>query len=473
LYGSPRLTAVYDRHVLAPEIEATYEVLAKMGEGGMGAVYKVRHKFFDEVRVVKVMHPQLVATESLQERFLSEAKRGKQLRHPNLAEVLDVSIAADGTLYMVMEYIEGINLREVLARNGGPLDYRIVVSIAEQALDALGYLHSRKFVHRDISPDNLMLTREGDEAPRVKLIDLGIAKSLDTTHRLTMAGKFLGKVKYAAPEQFSGEVDGRSDLYSLGVVLYELLTGVMPITGKDNMSLIAGVVTRPPRDFAETDPSGLVPPRIRAAVMKSLEKNPNDRFATAAEFAGALQAAVAPEERRTLEQKIFTEPAVELPAARTEVTGSRERSRSLVPVAIVAGLLLIAAVVALWLMRRKPDVVPAETTQTVTNTATSGTTVAVEVPVETGQLLINALPWGEVTSVKNAAGEEQLTDGNVETPLALSLPVGDYKVALTNPNSNRSVVLDAKVSANAVTHCEAELDRVDADAYVEGLGIGR
>lgn len=458
--------------VLAPEIEATYEVLAKMGEGGMGAVYKVRHRFFDEVRVVKVMHPQLVATESLQERFLSEAKRGKQLRHPNLAEVLDVSIAADGTLYMVMEYIEGINLREVLARNGGPLDYRIIVSIAEQALDALGYLHSRKFVHRDISPDNLMLTRGSDEEPRVKLIDLGIAKSLDTTHQLTMAGKFLGKVKYAAPEQFSGEVDGRSDLYSLGVVLYELLTGAMPITGKDNMSLIAGVVTRPPRDFAETDPSGLVPPRIRAAVMKSLEKNPDNRFATAAEFAGALQAAVAPEERRTLEQKIFTEPAAELPAARTEVTGSREGSRSWVPIAIVAGLLLIVAVVVLWLMKPEPDVVPVET-PTVTNTATSGTTVAVEVPVETGQLLINALPWGEVTSVKNADGEEQLTAGNVETPLALSLPVGDYKVALANPNSNRAVVLDAKVTANAVTRCEAELDRVDADAYVEGLGIGR
>ncbi|HEV7241853.1 MAG TPA: serine/threonine-protein kinase [Thermoanaerobaculia bacterium] len=461
--------------MLAPEIEATYEVLAKMGEGGMGAVYKVRHKFFDEVRVIKVMHAQLIATESIQERFLSEAKRGKQFRHPNLAEVLDVSIAADGTSYMVMEYIEGINLREVLARNGGPLDYRIVVAIAEQALDALGYLHSRKFVHRDISPDNLMLAREGDAAPRVKLIDLGIAKSLDTTHKLTMAGKFLGKVKYAPPEQFSGEVDARSDLYSLGVVLYELLTGTTPITGKDNMSIIAGVVTRPPRDFAETDPAGLVPPRIRAAVMKSLEKNPDHRFATAAEFSDALQAAVAPEERRTLEQQIFTEPAVELPAARTEVTGTR--SKSWLHVAIIAAPLLIGAVVTLWLTTRKPDIVPTDTAPTLTNTGTSGTTVAVEVPVEvaveTGQLLINALPWGEVTSVKNADGEEQLTSGNVDTPLMLSLPVGDYKVSLANPNSQRSVVLDAKVSANVVTRCEAELDRVDADAYVEGLGIGK
>src|SRR5690349_9949649 len=119
---------------LSPEIEATYEVLAKMGEGGMGSVYKVRHRFFDEIRVVKVLHAQLLTAESIKERFLGEAKRGKQLEHPNLAEVLDFSIAADGTAYMAMEYIEGITLRETLARNNGPLDHRYVIPIAEQTL---------------------------------------------------------------------------------------------------------------------------------------------------------------------------------------------------------------------------------------------------------------------------------------------------------------------------------------------------
>src|SRR5215210_5443790 len=135
---------------LAPEIEATYEVLSKMGEGGMGSVDKVRHRFFDEIRVIKILHQQLEAAESIKERFLGEAKRGKQLEHPNLAKVLDFSIAADGTAYMVMEYIEGITLREVLARNNGPLDYRYVLPLAQQVLDALAYLHSRKLVHRDI-----------------------------------------------------------------------------------------------------------------------------------------------------------------------------------------------------------------------------------------------------------------------------------------------------------------------------------
>ena len=116
--------------VLAKEIEATYEVLSKMGEGGMGAVYKVRHRFFDEIRVIKVMQAETEAVDELKERFLGEAKRGKQLRHPNLAEVIDFSVAADGTSYMVMEYIEGVNLRELMKRNNGPLDYRVLVPIA-------------------------------------------------------------------------------------------------------------------------------------------------------------------------------------------------------------------------------------------------------------------------------------------------------------------------------------------------------
>ncbi|HET8775826.1 MAG TPA: serine/threonine-protein kinase [Thermoanaerobaculia bacterium] len=449
---------------LAPEIEATYEVLAKMGEGGMGSVYKVRHKFFDEIRVVKILHQQLEATQSIQERFLGEARRGKQLDHPNLAKVLDFSIAADGTAYMVMEYIEGVTLREVLARNRGPLDYRYVLPLAQQVLDALAYLHSRKLVHRDISPDNVMLVSAGpsdDPGPRVKLIDLGIAKSLDATRQLTMAGNFLGKVKYAAPEQFSGSVDGRSDLYSLGVVLYELMTGVVPITGKDNMSIIAGVVTKPPRDFAETDPGGRVPPYVRAAVMRALAKSPNERFQSAGEFAEALR-----EPEVTL---VDTPVTVAVPVT-VEVAAPPEpvKPRRWLAIAAIVAVLLTAAVAALFLTRRtEPVVVQAPVPET------AGTTVAAEPPapvLERGQLLINALPWGQVTSVKDGNGAEQLAQ-SADTPVVLSLPAGAYKVQLSNPHSQRSVVLDATVSANTTTRCEAELDRVDADAYVKGLGL--
>ena len=468
--------------VVAKEIEATYEVLAKMGEGGMGSVYKVRHRFFDEVRVIKVMAAEIETVDELKERFLGEAKRGKQLRHPNLAEVIDFSVAADGTSYMVMEYIEGVNLRELMTRNNGPLDFRTLIPIAEQALAALEFLHSRNFVHRDISPDNIMLTNDPNFAePRVKLIDLGIAKSLEANAtKLTMAGKFIGKVQYASPEQFSGRVDGRSDLYSLGVVLYELLTGAKPITGKDYFQILGGHVTRPPRSFAETDPDRFVPEPVRAVVLKALEKRPEDRFQTAAEFAEALRATLEPGAERTLEQPLPVTEVMTAPAPKTAVTTSLPRWY---PAAAVIALLLLGVVAAMWWQSARPvvelpPVVVASTTtpatvappaSTMTVDATADATVIDE---PSGQLLINALPWAQVTSVKNESGVEQLT-GAAETPLLLALPPGNYKVQLANPHSKRSVVLDGVVTANAISRVEAELDRIDISRYIDAIGIGR
>lgn len=505
--------------VLGKEIEATYEVLAKMGAGGMGAVYKVRHRFFDEIRVVKVMAAELDATPELKERFLHEAKRGKQLRHPNLAEVMEFSITAEGTSYIVMEYIEGVTLREVVARNGGPLDYRAVVPIAEQVLDALAFLHSRKFIHRDISSDNIMLTHDDSGEPRVKLIDLGIAKSLEVTSNLTQAGKFLGKVRYASPEHFTGQMDGRSDLYSFGIVLYEVLTGAFPITGDTNMAIVAGHMTRPPKPFEQTDPEGRVPPAIRAAVMKALEKRPDDRFQDAAAFAAALRAALPESEPLPATERIFTRPSglrpVPVPVPRSgpkaavtqpEVTVRTEPPAPAVPleptvltdaargagsptrpgadwrvrptyvIAGIAVLVLIAGLATVFWSRqpapKPPPPKPAVSVPTASNTM-AGTTLTVEPPkpVEKGQLLINALPWGVVSSVTNASGVEQLSAA-AETPVLLSLPAGDYKVRLTNPNSNRSVLRDATVKPNGLARCEAELDRVDAGAYVDRIGVG-
>jgi len=258
----------------------------------MGAVYKVRHRLFNEVRVIKVMRAALAGDKALQERFSAEARRGKQLKHRNIAEVLDYVIGSNGNAHLVMEYVDGINLRDEMTLRGAPLDPAAVVMIAVQTLAALSYLHQRSLIHRDISPDNVMITRDADGRPLVKLIDLGIAKSLEDSSIVTSAGNFIGKLSYASPEQFGGDVDARSDIYSLGVVLYELLTATKPITGNDTASLIMAHYRTPPRAFTDTDPSHRVPEALRAVVLKALEKKPEDRYQTADEFADALREAV-------------------------------------------------------------------------------------------------------------------------------------------------------------------------------------
>jgi len=274
--------------LLNEHIDGKYEVLGKMREGGMGAIYKVRHRLLDEVRVVKVIRSQADAEGEAADRFLHEAKAAIKLRHPNVAVLHDFAVTDDGQAFIVMEHIDGWNLLEVLGGYGPP-PIALTLEIARQSLKALGYLHRHRIVHRDVSPDNLMLTRDVDGNPLVKLIDLGIAKTLEGQGGLTTTGVFLGKPRYGSPERFGGgSWDARSDLYSFGVVLYELLTGRSPVAGSDPTALMAGHLFRPPLDFSETDPEERVPPDLRAVVLKSLAKKPEDRMASAEDFVWEL-----------------------------------------------------------------------------------------------------------------------------------------------------------------------------------------
>jgi len=382
---------------LSPEIESTYEVLQTMG-GGMGAVYKVRHRLFGEIRVIKVMQAALAENQALKDRFSAEARRGKQLKHPNIAEVLDFQIGSNGNPHLVMEYVDGVNLRDEFVRRGAPLDPESVVRIGVQTLSALAYLHERHLIHRDISPDNLMITRDADGSTQVKLIDLGIAKSLiDETAVLTRAGDFMGKMSYASPEQFSGIVDARSDVYSLGVVLYELLTTARPITGATTAALIMAHCHTAPRPFSETDPEGRVPEALRAVVLKALEKKPEDRYQTAAEFAAALKAAV-PGAATTITKTVTLPPPlpslpattpsppplpVTLPRADTTIIAPRSETRGnartfLWLAAAAAGVALVAfAAMAILEKAKARDAVPIATTS---SAEPAGSTIAIEAP---------------------------------------------------------------------------------------------
>ncbi|MEN8162723.1 MAG: protein kinase [Acidobacteriota bacterium] len=296
------------------QLEGKYEILEKMSEGGMGAVYKVRHRLLDEIRVIKVMRPHLAEDAVLRKRFVREAKTAIRLRHANLAQVYDFTMDESGYFFLAMEFIDGIDLHG-LVKLTKMVPLGVVLEMACQSLDVIGYLHKKEIVHRDISPDNLLISRDDEGNLLVKLIDLGIAKVREGNEHLTATGTFLGKVRYSSPEQFQSreghEVDPRSDLYSFGVVLYELLTGVYPIKGKNISSLISGHLMHPPASFETSDPHGRIPDPLRALVLRALEKDQSERFQTAGEF-----------------QKVIGELQADFPVEKTFLDGVFEGQRT-------------------------------------------------------------------------------------------------------------------------------------------------
>ncbi len=257
----------------------------------MGAIYLVRHRLLDELRVVKVLRSQLNTDEDLRQRFLREAKAAIQLRHPNIAQLYDFSVDEEGNASIVLEYIDGLTLEE-LGRRPEARDLGLDLAIARQALRALGFLHRKGFVHRDIAPDNLMLTRDHEGEPLVKLIDLGIVKTLRGGEgKGTATSLYLGKPRYSSPEQLaSPDIDARADLYSFGVLLYELVTGCYPIRGHDLASLIAAHLHGEPMAFDVSDPEGRVPHDLRALLMSCMAKQPSERPASAEALADQLAA---------------------------------------------------------------------------------------------------------------------------------------------------------------------------------------
>jgi TonB family protein len=316
--------------------EEKYEILEKIGQGGMGAVYKVRHRLLDEPRVIKVIRSPLEPTPESEERFLREARTACRLRHPNVALLHDFALGDDGRAYIVLEHIEGSTLRELL-QGLGPPPLPLALEIARQTVLALQFLHGRRIVHRDISPGNLMLTRDFQGGALVKLIDLGLAKSLEggSGDGLTK-GVFLGKVRYAAPEQFDeGAVDERSDLYSFGIVFYELLTGRSPIAGHDPKSWMAAHLFRPPLDFAESDPEGQVPAELRELVLRLLAKDPAARFADAGELLRDLAEVQARFPLRGDEMEgVFASPSPAVPAEPEPVEEIAEETEEARPVVL-------------------------------------------------------------------------------------------------------------------------------------------
>jgi serine/threonine-protein kinase len=273
-------------------LDGKYEILGKLGEGGMGEVYRARHVHLDEVRIIKLMKPGAFDDNTQQRRFAEEARLATVVRHPNVAALYDFARLPSGAFYMVWEFIDGATLLQRV-RRGGKIPPEEAIDIALQVLSGLAEIHRAGVVHRDLSPDNIMMV-EKDGFRRVKIIDLGIAKRVaEKRLGMTATGMFLGKVRYCSPEQagalHEGEtLDGRSDIYSFGAVLYEMLSG-KPLFESPTPEgyIVKHLQQAPPRLTAE-DVSGPVGDALSGIIGKALEKDRRRRFASAEELAAAL-----------------------------------------------------------------------------------------------------------------------------------------------------------------------------------------
>ncbi len=258
-----------------------YQVVGILGAGGMGKVYKVRNVISDRIEAMKVLLPDLANEPELADRFIREIKLLASLNHPNIA-ALHTAMRIENQLLMVMEYVEGRNLEDRLKE--GPLPPGEAINYVAQALSALQFAHDRGVVHRDIKPANIMVTPAGE----VKLMDFGIAKAM-ADRRLTMTGTTLGSLFYMSPEQVKGStsIDGRSDLYSIGVTLYELVTGTRPFKGDSDYSLMVAHLQQQPVPPIQLDPS--LPQALNDVILTAIQKDPGLRFQTAQAFRGALE----------------------------------------------------------------------------------------------------------------------------------------------------------------------------------------
>ncbi len=261
-------------------LSGRYEILDRLGGGGMSVVYRARDTYLGRLVSIKVLRQQLTADPAFLERFRREARAVAALSHPNVVSLYDVGQQGD-CHYLVMEYVEGETLRERIQREGR-LSPREAVRIGVQVLAALGHAHARRVVHRDVKPHNILLTPEG----RVKVTDFGIAQAAGWS-TLVHTGTVIGSAHYFSPEQARGQpADARSDLYSFGVVLYEMLAGRVPFDGENPVAVALKHVQEEPAPLRSLNPA--VPPELETAVVRALAKDPARRFASAGQFSEAL-----------------------------------------------------------------------------------------------------------------------------------------------------------------------------------------
>lgn len=274
------MSAANESSLLGLVIENRFEIVAMIGQGGMGSVYKARHKQIDLTVAVKVLKSN--GKELDRERLLREARTINSLYHPNIINVFSCGFLETGEPYLVLDYIDGQELSWFIEKEGG-LAERRALAIFKQMTDALDYAHSSGILHRDLKPHNVMLLPDEDKEEQAKLLDFGIAKLLNPSgqdiQQLTQAGMVFGSPLYMSPEQCQGqEVDARSDIYSFGCLMYETLSGKVPLEGPNAMATAVKHILEMPLPFAKICPDRNILPGLSEIVFRCLQKAPSDRY---------------------------------------------------------------------------------------------------------------------------------------------------------------------------------------------------
>ena len=268
-----------------------WEILNRLGQGGMSTVYKARHLVMNKVCAVKILNYNLTSKQESLQRFQREAKAASSLNHPNVICVLDCGVTDEQHAFLIMDYLEGESLGDLISREGKLAPDR-ALPIFLQTCDALAHAHDRSVIHRDLKPSNLMLVEQDGKKDFVKIVDFGIAKLLDihlspnevTHQRLTHTGDIFGSPLYMSPEQCSGsESDRRSDIYSMGCLMYETLSGVPPFVGANTLDTLRLKLSDAPTPSIEAKSDRLLK-RLNAVVQKCLQKDPDDRYDTMKEL---------------------------------------------------------------------------------------------------------------------------------------------------------------------------------------------
>jgi tRNA A-37 threonylcarbamoyl transferase component Bud32 len=272
--------------VIGEILSDRYELEELAGTGGMSSVYRAHDRLLDRKVALKILHQQYTEDAEYVERFRHEARAVAALSHPNIVTVIDRG-EHDGRQFIVFEYIEGENLKRLIERRG-PAPVEQALELAMQIARGLSFAHQQGLIHRDVKPQNILLNGDG----QAKVTDFGIARSLDVKHGMTQTGTVLGTSDYIAPEQAQGQrVDEHTDVYSLGIVLYELLTSDVPFPGENFVAVAMRHINEEPPSIRERRPD--VPPRVEAAVHRAMAKDPEARFPTMRDFCLELEACLA------------------------------------------------------------------------------------------------------------------------------------------------------------------------------------